>query len=82
MKECMESKCWECNYFQFSLHTKCRNVGNPNQYQGHRNVGKETRLYRHPPFPLNGHFEPVVLINHDIHPFDWEWNVMSSLFVN
>jgi hypothetical protein len=36
----------------------------------------------HPPFPLNHHFEPVVLINHDIHPFDGEWNVMSSSFVN
>jgi hypothetical protein len=34
----------------------------------------------HPPFPLNHHFEPVVLINHDIHTFDGEWNVMS--FVN
>jgi hypothetical protein len=36
----------------------------------------------HPPFPLNQHFEPMVLINHDIHPFDGEWNVMSSSFVN
>jgi hypothetical protein len=36
----------------------------------------------HPPFPLNHHFEPLVLINHDIHPFDGEWNVMSSSFVN
>jgi hypothetical protein len=36
----------------------------------------------HPPFSLNHHFEPVVLINHDIHPFDGEWNVMSSSFVN
>ena len=35
-----------------------------------------------PPFPLNQHFEPMVLINHDIHPFDGEWNVMSSSFVN
>jgi hypothetical protein len=33
----------------------------------------------HPPFSLNHHFEPVVLINHDIHSFDGEWNVMSSL---
>jgi hypothetical protein len=32
----------------------------------------------HPPFPLNQHFELMVLINHDIHPFDGEWNVMSS----
>jgi hypothetical protein len=36
----------------------------------------------HPPFPLNHHFEPVVLINHDIHPFDGEWNLMSSSLVN
>ena len=36
----------------------------------------------HPPFPLNHHFEPAVLINHDIHPFGGEWNVMSSSFVN
>jgi hypothetical protein len=42
----------------------------------------------HPPFPLNHHFEPVVLINHDIHPnhdiqpFDGERNVMSSSFFN
>jgi hypothetical protein len=26
----------------------------------------------HPPFPLNHHFDPVVLINHDIHPFNGE----------
>jgi hypothetical protein len=31
-----------------------------------------------PPFSLNHHIEPVVLINH----FDGEWNVMSSSFVN
>ena len=36
----------------------------------------------HPPFSLNHHFESKVLINHDIHPFDGEWNVMSSSFVN
>jgi hypothetical protein len=36
----------------------------------------------HPPFSLNHHLEPVVLINHDIHPFDGEWNVMSYSFVN
>jgi hypothetical protein len=36
----------------------------------------------HPPFPLNQHFKPMVLINHDIHPFDGEWNVMPSSFVN
>jgi hypothetical protein len=24
----------------------------------------------------------MVLINHDIYPFDGEWNVMSSSFVN
>jgi hypothetical protein len=36
----------------------------------------------HPPFSLNHHFEPMVLINHDIHPFDGEWNVMPSSFVN
>jgi hypothetical protein len=24
----------------------------------------------HPPFPLNHYFDNVVLINHDIHPFD------------
>ena len=35
-----------------------------------------------PSFPLNQHFEPMVLINHNIHPFDGEWNVMSSSFVN
>jgi hypothetical protein len=26
----------------------------------------------HPPLPLNHYFEPLVLINHDIHPFDGE----------
>jgi hypothetical protein len=35
-----------------------------------------------PPFPLNQHFEPMVLINHDIHPFDGEWNVTPTSFVN
>jgi hypothetical protein len=35
-----------------------------------------------PPFPLNQHFDPMVLINHDIHPFDGEWNVIPSSFVN
>jgi hypothetical protein len=39
-------------------------------------------LSGHPPFPLNHHFDPVVLINHDIQPFGGEWNVMSSSFVN
>jgi hypothetical protein len=39
-------------------------------------------LNGHPPFSLNHHFEPMVLINHDIHPFDGEWNVMPSSFVN
>jgi hypothetical protein len=34
------------------------------------------------PFPLNQHFESMVLINHDIHPFDWKWNVIPSSFVN
>jgi hypothetical protein len=36
----------------------------------------------HPPLPLNHHFEPVVLKNHDIHPFYGEWNAISSSFVN
>jgi hypothetical protein len=36
----------------------------------------------HPPFPLNHHFEPVVLINHDIHPFGGECNVISYSFIN
>jgi hypothetical protein len=36
----------------------------------------------HPPFPLNHHFELLVLIKHDIHLFDGEWSVMSSSFVN
>jgi hypothetical protein len=36
----------------------------------------------HPPFLLNQHFNPLVLINHDIHPFDGEWNAMPSSFVN
>jgi hypothetical protein len=39
-------------------------------------------LGSHPPFPLNQHFEPVVLISHDIHPFDREWNAIPSSFVN
>jgi hypothetical protein len=39
-------------------------------------------LSGYPPFPLNHHFELVVLINHDIHPFDGGWNVISSSFVN
>jgi hypothetical protein len=33
-------------------------------------------------FPLNQHFEPMVLINHDIHSFDREWNVIPYSFVN
>jgi hypothetical protein len=36
----------------------------------------------HLSFPLNHHFEPVVLINHDIQPFGGEWHVISSSFVN
>jgi hypothetical protein len=36
----------------------------------------------HPPFPLNQHFKPMVVINHDIQPFDGEWNVIPSSFVN
>jgi hypothetical protein len=36
----------------------------------------------HPPFLANHHFEPMVLINHDIHPFGAEWSVMSYSFVN
>jgi hypothetical protein len=32
--------------------------------------------------PLNHHFEPVFLINRDIHPFYGEWNVMPFSFVN
>jgi hypothetical protein len=32
----------------------------------------------HPPFPLNQHFEPMVSINHDIHPFDGE--LLGSYF--
>jgi hypothetical protein len=36
----------------------------------------------HPPFPLNQHFEPMVLIKHDIHPFDGECNVIPSSFVS
>jgi hypothetical protein len=39
-------------------------------------------LSGHSPLRLNHHFEPMVLINRDIHPFDGEWNVMSSSFVN
>ena len=39
-------------------------------------------LSGHPPFSLNHHLELLVLINHVIHPFDGEWNVMSSSFVN
>jgi hypothetical protein len=35
----------------------------------------------HPPFPLNQHFKTMFLINHDIHPFDGEWNVMPTSFV-
>jgi hypothetical protein len=35
-----------------------------------------------PPFPPNQHFDPMVLINHDIHPFDGEWNVIPYSFVN
>jgi hypothetical protein len=36
----------------------------------------------HPPFPLNKYLKHMVFINHDIHPFDGEWNVMSYSFVN
>jgi hypothetical protein len=39
-------------------------------------------LGSHPHFPLNQHFKPMVLINHDIHPFDGEWNVIPSSFFN
>jgi hypothetical protein len=47
-----------------------------------KGVGKiQMDLSGHPPFPLNHHFEPVVLINHGIDPFDGEWNVMSFSFV-
>jgi hypothetical protein len=35
-----------------------------------------------PPFPMNQYFKPMVLINHDIHPFDEKWNVIPSSFVN
>jgi hypothetical protein len=35
-----------------------------------------------PPFPLNQHSKPMVLLNHDIHSFDGEWNVILSSFVN
>jgi hypothetical protein len=35
----------------------------------------------HTPFPLSHHFKIMVLINHDIHPFYGEWNVISSSFV-
>jgi hypothetical protein len=35
-------------------------------------------LNGHPPLPLNHHFEPVILIKHDIHPSDGEWNVIST----
>jgi hypothetical protein len=35
-----------------------------------------------PPFPLNQHFETMVFINHDIHPFDGEWNVIPYSFVD
>jgi hypothetical protein len=33
-------------------------------------------------FPLNQHFKPMVFINHGIHPFDGEWNVIPCSFVN
>ena len=36
----------------------------------------------HLAFLLNQHFKPMVLINHDIHPFDGEWNVIPYSFVN
>jgi hypothetical protein len=36
----------------------------------------------HPPFSPNHHLEPVVLINHAIHHFDGEQNVISPSFVN
>jgi hypothetical protein len=39
-------------------------------------------LCGHPPFPLNQHFKPMVSINHDIHPFDGEWNVIPTSFFN
>jgi hypothetical protein len=42
----------------------------------------QVHLGGHPPFPLNQHFEPMVLINHDIHHFDGEWNVISSSSCN
>jgi hypothetical protein len=42
----------------------------------------QTNLGGHIPFPLNHQFQPVFLINHDIHPFDRDWNIMSYSFVN
>ena len=39
-------------------------------------------LSGHPPFPLNHHFELVVLINNGIHPFDGKCNVISYSLVN
>jgi hypothetical protein len=39
-------------------------------------------LNGHPSFQLDQHFEPMVLVNHDIHPFDGKCNGMPSSFVN
>jgi hypothetical protein len=36
----------------------------------------------HPSFPLNQHFNPMVLINHDIHVFNGEWNGIPYSFLN
>jgi hypothetical protein len=47
-----------------------------------RNELIQMDLSGHPPIPMNHQFELVVLINHDIHPFGGEWNVVSSSFVN
>jgi hypothetical protein len=47
--------------------------------------GKKSPTLIHPPSKCGRcvqHFEPVVLINHDIHPFDGECNVIPSPFVN
>jgi hypothetical protein len=59
-----------------------KNIATHNLGDSVRPIVIQMDLSGHPPLPLNHHFEHVVLINHDIHPFYGEWNVMTSSFAN
>jgi hypothetical protein len=51
--------------------------GKLNYFSSYSEYGSSSNMIQvdlggQPPFPLNQHFKPMVLINHDIHPFDGE----------